>query len=97
MGAMRGIARRWQMLIGALVKPHRGAPEQRLMAAVTRRLREPSSAEGPTSISAELVDDHSDLVHLSVPIADLPQVAGLERWLAQHLVGRFPGSGRADQ
>lgn len=33
---MRGIAQRWRMLIGTLVKPHRGAPEQRLMAAVSR-------------------------------------------------------------
>ena len=32
----RGIARRLGMLIGTLVKPHRGAPEQRLMATVSR-------------------------------------------------------------
>ena len=32
----RGIAERLRMLIGTLVKPHRGAPEQRLMAAVSR-------------------------------------------------------------
>jgi hypothetical protein len=32
----RGIARRLGLLIGTLVKPHRGAPEQRLMATVSR-------------------------------------------------------------
>lgn len=33
---MRGIAQRLRLLIGTLVKPHRGAPEQRLLAAVSR-------------------------------------------------------------
>lgn len=33
---VRGIAQRLQLLIGTLVKPHRGAPEQRMLAAITR-------------------------------------------------------------
>jgi hypothetical protein len=33
---VRGIAQRLRLLIGTLVKPHRGAPEQRMLASITR-------------------------------------------------------------
>jgi hypothetical protein len=45
----------------------------------------------------EPVADHADLVHLRVRLADLPDVAGLERWLSAHVISLLPGAGDADQ
>ena len=44
-------------------------------------------------IPADLVEELSSVVSLSRPLRELPGVAGLERWLAAHLVGRLPGAG----
>ena len=67
-----------------------------VMARVSARLRH-KPFTGPTTIPASVVADHEDLVRLRVPFRDLPQVAGLERWLATHLIGHLPGAGDADQ
>lgn len=68
-----------------------------LMAHVAARLRRTTDPEGPTRVPTQLVGDHQDLVRLRVPLSELPQVAGLERWLAENVVGRLPGAGDADQ
>lgn len=67
----------------------------KLMAAVSARLR--TTPDGPSRIPADLVADHADLVHLRVRLADLPNVAGLERWLSAHVISLLPGAGDADQ
>ena len=87
-----------ELLTGAQALGERlGGATGQLMAGVAGRLRGSSGPPGPARIPAELVEDHHDRVQLCVPWAELPQVAGLERWLAQHLVGRVRGGGRADQ
>ena len=48
---------------------------------------------GVVRIEADLVKELSSVVSLSRPLRELPRVAGLERWLAAHLIGRLPGAG----
>ena len=86
------------LLVGAQPLGDRlGGITGRLMSRVAARLRTTTAGEGPTAIPTELVGDHQDLVHLRVPLRDLPQLAGLERWLADNVVGPLPGAGDADQ
>ena len=66
-----------------------------LMAGVAARLRSGAVPEGPVAVDSELIGDHADLVHLLRPLRDLPELAGLERWLARHVVQRVPGAGDA--
>ncbi|GAA3343036.1 hypothetical protein GCM10020358_40220 [Amorphoplanes nipponensis] len=72
-----------------------GGPAGKLMAAVASRLRSGEHRAEPVAIPASAIGDHADLVQLTVPLGDLPHVAGLERWLAHHLVEGLPGAGDA--
>ncbi len=54
-----------------------------LMAGVAARLRSGSGAAGPVAVDTALIGDHADLLHL---LRELPELAGLERWLACHVV-----------
>lgn len=72
-----------------------GGATGRLMAAVARRIRGGDRPTDPVSVPTDLIDNHGDLVSLTVPVRDLPQVAGLERWLARHLLDGLPGAGDA--
>lgn len=65
----------------------------RRMATASARLRSPAQAEGPSRIDLAAVEEIEPLIELKVSKDDLPQVAGLERWLAANFVGRLPGSG----
>lgn len=62
------------------------------MAAAAARLR---SSPGPTRIDAGLIAELEPVVRLSAPLSDLPEVAGLEAWLARHVIGPLPGAGDA--
>lgn len=65
------------------------------MAATAARFRPPSMADGPVRIQPALVRDLEPIVVLRVPLRDLSDVAGLERWLARHVVEPLPGAGDA--
>jgi hypothetical protein len=65
------------------------------LAATAARLRTRSAR--PARIDPALVAELEPFVRLSVPFDDLPEVAGLERWLARHVVGRLPGAGDAGE
>jgi hypothetical protein len=67
----------------------------RLMASVAARLRTGEQRTDPTAIPAWLIGGNSDLVKLTVPIRNLPQTMGWERWLAHHVVEGLPGAGDA--
>ena len=67
----------------------------RWAAGVAARLRPADEPGGPTRIDARHIEKVRPLVELDVRFAELPQVAGLERWLARNVVGRIPGSGDA--
>jgi hypothetical protein len=85
------------LLVGAQALGHRlGGITGHLMARVARRLQT-KPGEEPAAIPVDLVGDHQDLVRLRVPLRDLPHVAGLERWLADNVIGPLPGAGDADQ
>jgi hypothetical protein len=77
--------------------PRIGGTLGRLMTAVAARLRLREGPDGPTKIDPSLVSEVEPLVKLAVPHSDLPDVAGLERWLARHFVARLPGAGDAPQ
>jgi hypothetical protein len=86
---------RW-ILTGAQALGERlGGSLGRGAAAVAGRLRE--GEPGPARIAVEHVKSTGSLVHLDVPLGDLPGVAPLERWLAHHLIARLPGTGDAGQ
>jgi hypothetical protein len=72
-----------------------GGPTGRLMAAVAVRLRTGAAPSRPAAVPAELVTGDDNLVTLTVPIRELSQLAGLERWLADHVVEGLPGAGDA--
>ncbi len=69
----------------------------RWMAAASARLRAPAEEPGPPRIEIGAVEEIEPLIELKVEKDDLPEVAGLERWLAAHFVGRLPGSGDASE
>jgi hypothetical protein len=62
--------------------------------AVHRRLH-PQEDPGPARIPFELVRDIDDHVTLSARAGDL-HTHDVERWVADHLIARLPGAGRAD-
>lgn len=83
-------------LIGAEALGERlGGVTGGVMAGVATRLRSGSGAAGPVAVDTALIGDHADLVHLFRPLRELPELAGLERWLARHVVQRVPGAGDA--
>ena len=69
----------------------------RWIAAASARLRSADQKQGPPRIEIAAVEEIEPLIELSVAKDELPQVAGLERWLAANFVGRLPGSGDASQ
>jgi hypothetical protein len=66
-----------------------------LLAGSAARLRGAAEPAGPTRVATGLVTATQPLVRLTVPLAELPGVAGLERWLAEHVVSRLTGVRRA--
>lgn len=72
-----------------------GGTTGRTMARVAARLRPHGRPQGAAAIELGLVDRIDEEVRLALPLADLPHVAGLEHWLAEHVVGPLPGSGDA--
>jgi hypothetical protein len=69
----------------------------RWMATLSARLRPPAATEGPPRIGLGAVAEIEPLIELDVDKDDLPQVGGLERWLAANFVGRLPRSGDASE
>lgn len=65
------------------------------MAAAAARLRQRTRPPGPARVDAGLVESVEPLVRLALPLGDMPQLAGLERWLAEHLIEPLPGAGDA--
>ena len=72
-----------------------GGVTGRLMASVAARLRADRRAGEPVTIPANLVTLDANLVTLTVPVRELPDTIGLERWLAQHVIEGLPGAGDA--
>jgi hypothetical protein len=68
-----------------------------VMAGASARLRPGGRDEGPARIPVSSIREIEPLIELDVELDDLPHVAGLERWLAAHLVERLPGSGDASE
>lgn len=65
----------------------------RTMAATSSRLRAPSQRQGPPRIEVTAIEQLEPMIELGVTKDELPEVAGLERWLADRFVGRLPRSG----
>jgi hypothetical protein len=84
------------LLTGAQALGERlGTGTGRLMGAVAALLRPRSAPEGPACLDAGLIDELEPLVCLRVPLDELEGVAGLERWLAHHVIEPLPGAGDA--
>jgi hypothetical protein len=83
------------LLVGAQALGERiGGTTGSTAAALAAGARGDASA-GPTRIDAACIAELEPQVRLNVGLEDLPDVAGLERWLSTHLVERLPGAGRA--
>ncbi len=59
------------------------------------RARGPEADPGPTRLEPEAIDQLEPEVKLHAHLRDLEHMAGLERWLADNLIGRIPGAGDA--
>jgi hypothetical protein len=68
----------------------------RAMVAVSSRLRAPRSPARPTRIDPELIAELEPSVRLRASLEELPEVAALERWLAENVIEKFPGVPDAD-
>lgn len=91
-----GAARVTALLTGAEALGQRlGGGSGRLMASTAARLRANGEPPGPAAIPVGHVERLEPLVALSVRLADLPHVAGLERWLAHHVIENIRGAGDA--
>lgn len=75
--------------IGERIGGWRGA----IMAGVAARLRGREHQAGPAAIAVEAIEEIDLEVQLGMPLSALPHVAGLEHWLARHVIGPIPGSG----
>lgn len=64
-----------------------------LSARTARRLRR--DGDSPPAVDPALVQELGSMVRLRVRFEDLPELAGLERWLSEHFVSRIPGGGDA--
>lgn len=69
----------------------------RAMAAVSARLRGRDRPAGPPAIPVARIRELQPLIELDVELDDLPEVAGLESWLASRFIERLPGSGDASE
>jgi hypothetical protein len=67
------------------------------MAAASARLRPRSQEAGPPRIPISAIRELEPLLELDVELDELPQVAGLEHWLAANFIERLPGSGDASE
>jgi hypothetical protein len=65
------------------------------MAGSAALLRPRSAPVGPPRIDPTMVRALEPMVALNVPLRELRGVAGLERWLAHHVVEPVPGAGDA--
>jgi hypothetical protein len=93
----RGPARVTALLTGSQALGERiGGGIGDAMAKVSARLRSPSAPQGPTRLDPDLIEDLEPLLKLKVPLRDLDQVAGLERWLTENVMEKLPGGGHAD-
>ncbi len=68
----------------------------RTMAGVSRQLRSPETSRGPTRVDPDLIEELEPLLKLRASLADLEDLAGLERWLAEKVIEKLPGGGNAD-
>jgi hypothetical protein len=64
----------------------------RAMVGTCQRLAE---TEASPALSISEVSEWSPRLTLARALAELPNIAGLERWLGVRLVSRIPGGGRA--
>ena len=67
-----------------------------VLSGPAARLRR-TTEEGPARIPMDLVRAEDAQLRLTVPLSQLPHVAGLERWLAQFVVAPVPGAGDASK
>jgi hypothetical protein len=67
-----------------------------VLSGSAARLRPPSES-GPARIPMDLVRTEDPQVRLTVSLSELPHIAGLERWLARHVVAPVPGAGDASE
>lgn len=72
-----------------------GGVTGRVMASVASRLRSGQRTDEPVTIPSHLVTLDANLVTLTVPVRELPEIIGLERWLARHVIEGLPGAGDA--
>jgi hypothetical protein len=90
-----GLPRVTAVLTGSeALGPRLGGSVGWAMAALSARLRDPHQDEGPARIEIGAVKELEPLVELDLAKDEMPEVAGLERWLARQFVARLPGSGR---
>jgi hypothetical protein len=66
------------------------------MERVSARLRPRAEPAGPPAVPVQTIGEVGSLIELDVTLDELPQVAGLERWLARY-VERLPWSGDASE
>lgn len=93
----RGAPRVVAILTGSQALGERiGGAVGKALASVSTRLRSPSRPEGPARIDVNLIEQLEPQLKLRAPLRELPEVAGLERWLAVNVVERLPGGGDAD-
>jgi hypothetical protein len=86
------------MLVGSEALGQRiGGLLGRVIAALSARLRPRGQAGGPPRIGVDSIRVLEPLIELDLSKDEMPEVAGLEHWLATHFVERLPGSGDASQ
>ncbi len=66
------------------------------MAKTSRRLRTRPVSRAPTCIDPNLIEELEPLLKLTVPLRELDEIAGLERWLSKNMIEKLPGGGHAD-
>lgn len=64
-----------------------------LLANMADRLRDREHERGPVAIECAAIQHVDEHVHVNRRLEELRHVAGLEHWLAQHVVEAIPGSG----
>lgn len=63
------------------------------LASIAARLRPREHPPGPVRIECREIAGLDERVHLRQRFEDMPRVATLEHWLADHVIEAIPGSG----
>lgn len=87
-----------RLLVGSrALGPRIGGLLGRWISASAAKMADQDDASAAAGFGPELVGEIEPMIKLDAGFEDLPELAGLERWLRRRFVERLPGTGDASE